>query len=112
MTEYFRNPFYPYIYAGAVSLFMSFTVFFASCGLLSAIACCLLELAMIHATRRKMEGWTTFTFSGRDIGVIFQRHRRLYPESRVRAAFVLSSCVLGICIGALIAIQRIANGIM
>jgi hypothetical protein len=91
---------------------MSLTVFFASSGLLSAIACCLLEIAMVNATNRKMEGWTTFTFGGRDIGVIFQRHRRLYPESRMRAAFVVSVCSLGLCIAGLIAVQRIANGIM
>jgi len=91
---------------------MSLTVFFFAAGILSATACCLLEIAMVNATNRKMAGWTTFTFAGRNIGIIFQRHRRLYPESRIRAAFVVSMCALGICIGALIAIQRIANGIM
>ena len=87
------------------------TMFFAAGGLLSAVACCLIEVAMIAATNRKMEGWTTFTFAGRDIGVIFQKHRRLYPESRMRAAFVFSSCVLGICIAGLIAINRITHGL-
>ncbi len=90
---------------------MPLTMFFAAIGLLSAIACCLLEIAMVNATNRKMEGWTTFTFAGRDIGVIFQKHRRLYPESRIRAAFVFSTCVLGICIAGLIAIHRIAQGL-
>jgi len=86
------------------------TLFFAAGGLLSAVACCLLEVNMVKASNRMMQGWTTFTFTGRDIGVIFQRHRRLCPESRVRAAFVLSSCVLGICVAGLIAIHRIAVG--
>jgi hypothetical protein len=91
---------------------MSLTVFFAAGGILSAIASCLLELAMIKATNRKMESWTTFTFGGRNIGVIFQRHRRLFPEnSRVRAAFVFSTCMLGICIAGLIAIQKITHGL-
>jgi hypothetical protein len=90
---------------------MSLTVFFAASGLLSAIACCLLEVAMIKATNRKMAEWTTFIFAGRDIGVIFQKHRRLFPESRIRLAFVFSTCVLGICIAGLIAIHRIAQGL-
>ena len=85
------------------------TVFFAAGGLLSAVACCMLEIAMVNATNRKMAGWTTFTFAGRDIGVIFQRHRRLYPESPIRAAFVFSSCILGVCIAGLIAIQRVGH---
>jgi len=78
---------------------------------LSAIACCLLEIAMVKATNRKMAEWTTFTFAGRDIGVIFQKHRRLFPESRMRTAFVVSMCMLGICIAGLIAIHRIAVGL-
>jgi len=90
---------------------MSLTVFFVAAGILSAIACCLLEIAMVHATNRKMEGWTTFTFSGRNIGVIFHRHRRLYPESRMRTAFVVFMCTLGFCIAGLIAIHRIAVGL-
>ena len=91
---------------------MSLTVFFVAGGLLSAIACCLLEIEMVKATNRKMAEWTTITLGGRDIGVIFQKHRRLFPESRIRVAFVFSTCVLGICIAGLIAIQRIANGVM
>lgn len=85
------------------------TLLFAAGGILSALACCLLELAMVNATNRKMEGWTTFTFAGRDIGVIFQRHRRLCPDSPFRAAFVFSSCMLGVCIAGLIAIERIGH---
>ena len=91
---------------------MSLTALFVTGGLLSAIACCLLEVTMVNATNRKMAGWTTFTFAGRNIGVIFQRHRRLYPESRIRAAFIFSTCVLGVCIAGLIAIQRITVGIL
>ena len=90
---------------------MSLTVFFATGSLMSAIACCLLEMAMIKATNRKMESWTTYTFAGRDIGVIFQRHRRLFPESRLRTAFVFSTCVLGVCIAGLIAIQKMGHGL-
>ena len=90
---------------------MSLTVFFFAAGILSATACCLLEIAMVNATNRKMAGWTTFTFAGRNIGIIFQRHRRLYPESRIRAAFIFSTCVLGVCIAGLIAIQRITIGL-
>jgi hypothetical protein len=84
---------------------------FAVGSLLSAVACCLIEMAMVAATNRKMEGWTTFAYLHRDIVIIFQRHRRLYPGSCLRAAFVASSCSLACCIAALIVIHRVAHGL-
>ena len=77
----------------------------------SAICCCLLEVAMVTAVNRKLAEWTTFKYLRRDIVVIFQRHRRLYPTSRLRLAFVASSFMLGSCIAGLIAIHRVAHGL-
>lgn len=77
---------------------------------MSAVACCLLEVAMVNATNRKMEGWATVSYLNRDITVIIQRHRRMYPGSRLRVAFVLSAGVLTGCIAGLIAIQRMFHG--
>lgn len=77
---------------------------------MSAICCCLLEVAMVKAINRKLAEWTTFAYLRRDIVIIFHRHRRLYPTSRLRVAFVASSCMLASCIAGLIAIHRAVHG--
>jgi hypothetical protein len=93
-----------------VSAFWMITILTVG-SLTSAVACCLLELAIVTETNRKMQGWTSFAYLHRDIAVIFQRHRRLYPASRLRVAFVLSSCSLASCIAGLIVVHRIVNGL-
>lgn len=87
------------------------TELFATGSLVFAACCCLLEVAMLMEIRRRLEGWRP-ALSKRDIVVTFRSHRRFYPGSRLRAAFVASSCLLGCCIAALIVIHRVAtNGI-
>jgi hypothetical protein len=93
-----------------LSLFLLATVFSAG-SFVSAACCCLLEVAMVTGINRKLTEWTTYVNKRRDIVTIFQRHRRLFPTSRLRVAFVASSFMLGSCIAGLIAIHRIVHGI-
>ena len=86
------------------------TDFFAGASLVSAACCCLLEVAMVLEIRRGLAGWQLVRFQ-RDIAVTFRSHRRFYPASRLRAAFVASSFLLGCCIAALIAIHRVKHGL-
>jgi hypothetical protein len=86
------------------------TEVFAAGSLASAGCCCLLEVAMMKEIRRGLAGWRTIQFH-RDIVVTFRSHRRFYPGSRLRAAFVASSFLLGCCIAGLIVIHRVTNGI-
>ena len=74
--------------------FLHLTEVFAGGGLLSATCCCLLEVAMVLEIRRGLTGWR-YAKLRRDIVVTFRRHRRFYPGSPLRAAFVASSCLLG-----------------
>jgi hypothetical protein len=76
----------------------------------SAVCCCLIEVAMVTGINRKLAEWTTFAYLRRDIVTIFHRHRRLYPASRLRVAFVASSCMLASCIAGLIVIHRVNHG--
>ena len=92
-----------------MSLFM-LTKIFATGSLLSAACCCLLELAMVLEIRRGLAGWGPVRLQ-RDIAVIFRNHRRFYPASPLRAAFVASSFFLGCCIAGLIVIHRVAQGL-
>ena len=78
--------------------------------LLSAVCCCLLEVAMVSEIRRGLAGWQTSDLQ-RDIVVTFRSHRRFYPTSRLRAAFVASSALLGCCIAGLLAVHRIIHGL-
>ena len=87
------------------------TQVFAAVSVMSVVVCCLLEVAMVNATNRKMEAWQTVSSLGRDITVTLKRHRRLYPGSRLRIAFVLSACVLTGCIAGLIAIHWMVYGL-
>jgi len=91
-----------------VSIFL-LTEFFATGSLVSATCCCLLEVAMVLEIRRGLTGWQTAELQ-RDIVVTFRSHRRFYPGSRLRAAFVVSSFLLACCIAGLIAVHRVANG--
>lgn len=86
------------------------TEVFAGGSLVSAACCCLLEVAMLLEIRRGQRGWQSARLQ-RDIAVTFRSHRRFYPASRLRAAFVASSCLLGCCIAALIFIHRVAHGL-
>jgi hypothetical protein len=86
------------------------TEIFAAGSLVSAICCCLLEVAMVMEIRRGLQGWRPAQFK-RDIVVTFRNHRRFCPGSGLRAAFVASSCLLGCCIAALIVIHRVTTGI-
>lgn len=85
------------------------TELFAVGSLACAACCCLLELAMITEIRRGLMGWQPAEFE-RDIVVTFRSHRRFYPASRLRTAFVASSFLLGLCIAGLIAVYRVAHG--
>ncbi|WP_109486732.1 hypothetical protein [Occallatibacter savannae] len=81
------------------------TEIFAAGSLLSAVCCCLLEVAMVAEIRRGLTGWDTPDLQ-RDIVVTFRSHRRFYPSSPLRRAFVVSSMVLGFCIAGLVMIHR------
>jgi hypothetical protein len=85
------------------------TEVFAAGSLASAGCCCLLEVAMILEIRRSLSGWKPLQLQ-RDIAVIFRSHRRFYPGSPLRRAFVASSFLLGCCIAGLIVIHRVAHG--
>jgi hypothetical protein len=91
-----------------VSLFL-LTEIFATGSLVGAGCCCFLEVAMVAEIRRGLAGWKAEPFQ-RDIVVTFRRHRRFYPGSRLRAAFVASSFLLGSCIAALVVIHRVTHG--
>jgi|SRR6185312_4243447 len=93
----------------AVSIFL-FTEILAACSLVSAISCCLLEVAMVAEIRRGLAGWDTPSLQ-RDIVVTFRSHRRFYPSSRLRTAFVASSFVMGCCIAGLVMIHRVTHGL-
>lgn len=93
-----------------MSLFL-LSIIFSAGSLVSAICCCLLEVAMVTSINRKLAEWTTHVNKRRDIAIIFQRHRSLFPTSRLRFAFVASSFMLGSCIAGLIAIHRVVHGI-
>lgn len=82
---------------------------FAAGSLMSAACCCLLEVAMVAGIRRGLTGWQTADL-GRDIVVTFRSHRRFYPASRLRRAFIASSVLLAFCIAGLILVYRVAHG--
>lgn len=85
------------------------TQLFAGGSLVSAAGCCLLEVAMVAEIRRGLAGWRPADLE-RDIVVTFRSHRRFYPASRLRRAFIVSSVVLGLCIAGLILVYRIGRG--
>jgi hypothetical protein len=85
------------------------TEVFAAGSLAAAASCCLLEVAMILEIRRSLGGWKPAQLQ-RDITVIFRSHRRFYPGSPLRTAFVASSFLLGCCIAALIVIHQVTQG--
>jgi len=78
--------------------------------LLSAACCCLLEVAMVAEIRRGLTGWDA-PYLQRDIVVTFRSHRRFYPSSPLRTAFIACSFVLGFCIAGLVVIHRAAHGL-
>ena len=78
--------------------------------LVSAVSCCALEIAMVAAVRRGLAGWQPSELQ-RDIVVTLRSHRRFYPASRLRAAFVGSSLMLTFCIAGLIAVHRAVHGL-
>lgn len=86
-----------------------FTHVFAAGSLVSAACCCLIEMAMVAGIRRGLTGWQPADLN-RDIVVTFRSHRRFYPASLLRRAFILSSILLGFCIAGLILVYRIAHG--
>jgi hypothetical protein len=88
-----------------VSVFL-LTEVFATGSLVSAVCCCLLEVAMVAELRRGLAGWHPSELP-RDIRVTLRNHRRFYPASRLRTAFVASSLLLGCCIAGLLVIHRI-----
>lgn len=77
--------------------------------LVSAACCCLLEIAMVAEIRRGLSGWQPADLQ-RDIVVTFRSHRRFYPASLLRRAFVVSSFILAFCIAGLVLIYRHAHG--
>lgn len=89
---------------------MQLTEFFAGGSLLSASSCCLLEVAMVLEIRRHLGGSRPPRLE-RDIAVTFRSHRRFYPGSPLRAAFLASSFLLGCCIAGLIVIHRVTQGL-
>ncbi len=78
--------------------------------MVSAVSCCALEIAMVSAIRRGLAGWQQADLQ-RDIVVTLRSHRRFYPTSRLRAAFVASSLLLTICIAGLIVVHRSVQGV-
>jgi len=86
------------------------TKILAAGSLASAVCCCLLELAMVTSVRRGLSGWRLPDL-GRDIVVTFRSHRRFYPGSRLRAAFIACSFFLTLCIAGLIAVHRVIQGL-
>ncbi|HEY2470585.1 MAG TPA: hypothetical protein VGI45_22515 [Terracidiphilus sp.] len=64
---------------------------------------------MVVEIRRGLTGWQPANMN-RDIVVTFRSHRRFYPASPLRRAFIVSSVLLGFCIAGLIAVYRIAHG--
>lgn len=92
-----------------MSIFL-LTEVLAAGSLVSALSCCLLEIAMVAEIRRGLAGWDTPTLQ-RDIVVTFRSHRRFYPSSRLRRAFVASSFVLGCCIAGLVMVHRATHGL-
>ena len=82
----------------------------AAGSLVCAISCCLLEVAMVAEIRRGLAGWDTPSLQ-RDIVVTFRSHRRFYPSSPLRTAFVASSFLLGCCIAGLVMIHRVMHGL-
>jgi hypothetical protein len=82
----------------------------AAGSVMSAICCCLLEVAMVSEIRRSLAGWHAADLQ-RDIVVTFRSHRRFYPASRLRVAFVASSFLLACCIAGLVAIHRVIHGL-
>lgn len=82
----------------------------AAGSVLSAVCCCFLEMTMVAEIRRGLSGWAPADLQ-RDIVVTFRSHRRFYPSSRLRAAFVASSFLLGCCIAGLIAVHRVIHGL-
>jgi hypothetical protein len=88
--------------------FSFLTQVFAAGSLASAACCCLLEVAMVLEIRRGLAGWQPAPL-GRDIVVTLRSHRRFYPGSRLRAAFVTSSFLLTCCIAGLIVIHRVTH---
>jgi len=65
---------------------------------------------MVMEIRRGLAGWQPADLA-RDIVVTFRSHRRFYPASPLRAAFVASSFLLACCIAGLIAIHRVVHGL-
>lgn len=92
-----------------MSIFL-LTEIFAAGSLLSAVCCCLLEVAMVSEIRRGKTGWHTPDLQ-RDIVVTFRSHRRFCPSSPLRRAFVASSVVLGFCVAGLVMIHRTTHGL-
>lgn len=90
--------------------FLLLTKVFAGGSLVSAACCCLLEVAMVLEIQRGLAGWRPAPLQ-RDIVVTFRSHRRFYPGSPLRAAFVASSFLLGCCIAGLIVVHRVAQGL-
>lgn len=90
--------------------FALLTQVFAGGSLVSAACCCLLEVAMVLEVRRGLAGWQPAQL-GRDIMVTLRSHRRFYPASPLRAAFVASSFLLTCCIAGLIVIHRVKHGL-
>lgn len=83
----------------------------AAGSLVSAACCCLLEIAMVAGIRRGLTGWEPAEMN-RDIVVTFRSHRRFYPASPLRRAFIASSILLAFCIAGLIMVYRIAHGML
>jgi hypothetical protein len=83
----------------------------AAGSLMSAGCCCMLEMLMVAEIRRGLTGWQTAEMN-RDIVVTFRSHRRFYPASPLRRAFIASSVALGFCIAGLILVYRLANGLL
>lgn len=89
---------------------MQLTHILAAGSLLSAASCCLLEVAMVMEIRRSLAGWQSADLQ-RDIVVTFRSHRRFYPGSPLRAAFVACSLLMACCIAGLVMIHRSLHGL-
>ena len=65
---------------------------------------------MVSEIRRGLAGWQMAELP-RDIVVTFRSHRRFYPESPLRLAFIFASFMLAFCIAGLIMIHRTVHGL-
>jgi hypothetical protein len=74
-----------------------------------AIACCLTQVAMIVGINSRLGPSSQFSSIRRDLFGIIQEHRRLYPASNLRVAFIVSFVLLVACSSGFILIHNLSR---